>query len=349
MRSQTVEINNRKYLGSKYRLLNFITKVIRSKADKIDTFIDGFAGTGVVGNHFREFSNKVISNDILYSNYIINRAFLNSTETNVSEDKIITLLNNLNNSRPSKGYIYHNYGGSYFTFDNAALMDAIREKIEAYFQAGQCTEQEKCILLTSLAFAIDKVANTVGQYDAFLKHLGKDSYDNSGKHFIDSSVYKRIVLKLPKIEYDGNNEVYNRDLNDLIKTIRGDILYLDPPYNGRQYIDCYHVLENIMRWNKPKLYGITKKFARNNLKSDYSKKREAVSAFKELVAYAKADHIFLSYNSEGIIPDDRILEILGSKGKIEVFEQDYSIFGNGAGRSVKRDIKERLFYCRVNI
>lgn len=341
------DINNRKYMGSKYRLLDFITQIILSKVKKINVFIDGFAGTGVVGNNFRKYSKKIISNDMLFSNYIINKVFLNSTKKNVNINKIVNLVDNINKLPSIKGYVYNNFGGKYFTYENAGLIDSFREGIEESYIKNKCTEQEKYILLTSLLFAIDKVANTIGQYDAFLKHIGRNDYDNFGKHLIDSNVYKRIKLKIPSINFDGNNEVYNEDANNLIRKIEGDVLYLDPPYNNRQYIDCYHVLENIMRWNKPELYGKTRKFYRDNLKSKYSKKKEAVIAFKDLIDNAKVNHIFLSYNNEGIIPDDSIVEILRKKGILEKYEKEYNIFGNGAGKSNKRKIVERIFYCKV--
>jgi len=344
----TFDINNRKYIGSKYKLLKFIENTILSKVAQINIFIDGFAGTGVVANHFKKYAKKIISNDMLFSNYIINKVFLNSTESNVSINKIYKFIFEFNNAKPKKGYIFSNYGGTYFTYENAGIIDTIREKIEDLYLSGECTEQEQYVLLTSLLFAIDKVANTIGQYDAFLKNIGKSSYTKDGKHLIDSNVYKRLQLKVPKITYDGDNEVYNEDINILIRRIKGDVLYLDPPYNNRQYIDCYHVLENIMKWNKPKLYGKTKKFSRNNLKSKYSYKKEVIPVFKELITDSEVKHIFLSYNNEGIIDDKIIFEILSQKGKVDVFEEEYRIFGNGAGRSKKRLITERLFYCKVS-
>jgi adenine-specific DNA-methyltransferase len=141
--------------------------------------------------------------------------------------------------------------------------------------------------------------------------------------------------------------VYNEDLNHLIHRLEGEVLYLDPPYNGRQYIDCYHVLENILRWEKPRLYGTTRKFRREALKSRYSRRREAAQALAELIAAARCEHIFLSYNSEGIIPDEQLLAILKNKGAVEVLEREYAVFGNGAGCARRRFVRERLFYCRA--
>jgi adenine-specific DNA-methyltransferase len=108
------------------------------------------------------------------------------------------------------------------------------------------------------------------------------------------------------------------------------------------------VLENILRWQRPPLYGKTRKFARGALKSRYSSRPEAAQALAELVEAASSPHIFLSYNSEGIIPDEQIAAILGRKGRWEVFEREYAVFGNGAGSARRRAVRERIFYCRAD-
>lgn len=349
--SNRVNIFNRKYIGSKFRLLNFIEKVILSNSPRINIFFDGFAGTGCVAHHFKKFSKKIIANDNLFSNYVILKTFLNSTKRNVNIEKLEHYIEQFNNHKPIKGYAYANYGSSYFTKYNAGKIDYARETIEEYVTNNKITEQEKYILITSLLFAIDKVANTCGQYDAFLKHIGKDSYNKEGKHLIDSNVYKMLSLRMPRVEFDGSNVVFCKDLNELVKKldVEVDVLYLDPPYNTRQYCDNYHVLENIAKWIKPILHGKTKKFDRKDIKSKYSSKLTALSIFRDLISNCKAKHIYLSYNSEGIMPYKDIIEILSARGKVRVHEQPYSIFGNGAGVSKKRPIMERLFHCKVDL
>ncbi len=347
--TEQIDIHNRKYLGSKKRLLNFIEDVILSRVNKINVFIDGFAGTGVVSEHFSNIAESVIANDLLYSNYINCSTFLESTKNNIDVNKISLLLEELNSEKALEGYCWKNYGGTYFTYENAGIIDAVREKIEKYYKAAFINLHEKRILLTSLIYAVDKTANTVGQYDAFLKNIGEKTYDSNGSHRVDSNVYKKMKLRLPNINYKKNkyNKVYNKDLNTIINTLKGDVLYLDPPYNSRQYIDCYHVLENIVNWNKPELKGKTKKFEREHLKSLFSRKRDCDSAFSKLIENASSEHIFVSYNSEGIIPEQSIIDILKSKGILEIFKKEYPVFGNGAGRSRKRKIIEHIYYCRV--
>lgn len=344
-----LDVSNRKYLGSKYRLLDFLENTILNNV-KRDTgvFIDIFAGTGVVGNHFRKSFKKVIANDILFSNYITNKVFLNTAKDNTDLNKIEELINKLNALPPKANYFYKNYGDKYFTKQNSKYIDAIRAEIQKYKIEGLVTTQEYYVLLASLLFACDKVSNTVGQYDAFLKNIGSKHFEG-GKHLVDSNVYKKIELKMPRIIFDGINEVYCEDANSLIKKIKGDVLYLDPPYNTRQYSDCYHVLENIARWDKPALFGKTAKFDRSLIKSKYSSKIHAEYAFKELILAADVKHIFVSYNNEGIIDYEKMKEILSEKGEVKVFEQEYGVFGNGAGVSKNRKVIERLFYCKVNM
>ena len=92
---------------------------------------------------------------------------------------------------------------------------------------------------------MDKVANTVGHYDAYRKKM--DSFTP-------------IYLKVPKINYYiNNNKIYNMDANELVEQITPDLIYIDTPYNSRQYSDAYHLLENIIDWKFPKVYGVAKK------------------------------------------------------------------------------------------
>lgn len=340
------DIGSRKYIGSKDNLLPFLEKVIIEAAGgQMESFFDGFSGTGVVAEHFRRYSGKVLANDCLVSNYTVNRAFLNSSRDEIDMIKTASLIEDLNNLEPVAGYASRHFGGTYFTRENAGLIDAIRDAIDKLEANGQITGQEKTLLVTSLLYAADKAANTAGQYDAYLKGMGRESYEN-GRHRIDANVYKRIRLKRPFILYDGGNEVYHGDINTLAPTLQVETVYLDPPYNSRQYIDNYHVLENISTWEKPAVFGKTRKFNRDGLKSAYSRRATAAAALKELVTSLKCRHIFLSYNSEGIISDDDIITILEGRGRTEIFEKEYPVFGNGAGVSRKRNVVERVFYCK---
>ena len=64
-----LEINNRRFLGSKYKLLKFIENTVIENCKDIKTVIDVFSGTGVVGDLFVKAGKEVYFNDCLKSNY----------------------------------------------------------------------------------------------------------------------------------------------------------------------------------------------------------------------------------------------------------------------------------------
>jgi adenine-specific DNA-methyltransferase len=143
------------------------------------------------------------------------------------------------------------------------------------------------------------------------------------------------------------------DANELVEKISCDVLYIDPPYNSRQYSDYYHVLENLADWNKPMVYGKAKKMDRSHIKSKYSLK-SAPKVFSDLIKKAKCSHILVSYNNTGQSKDGRsnakmsdreIIDILRSRGRVEIFERKYRAFTTG--RSKGDGNRERIFYCKV--
>lgn len=329
-------LHNRRFLGNKYKLLDFINKVIEKKNIVFNSFCDLFAGTGVVGYHFNDKDTKVISNDTLYSSYIALKAFMGTKTAAVKKiSKKISYLNNLNTQ--DQNYFSNHFGGRYFTQQNAKKIGKIREKIDEI----SVNKTEKHILITSLIYAMDKVANTVGHYDAYREKLDKT---------------KSLKLRMPDIDFENNknNEIYKEDANELSRKIKCDLVYLDPPYNSRQYCDTYHLPENLAHWQKPKVFGKAKKMDRSDMKSGYCRK-EAPELFQDLVENLQCNHILLSYNNTGEskdgrsnakISDEEIMEILNQKGKVEVFKKGYKEFTTG--KSSGGENVERVFYCKVS-
>ena len=329
------QLQNRRYLGNKYKLLGFIEDIVFEKCGKINSFCDIFAGTGVVGERFNSPEIEIISNDFLSANYVCLRSFL-GTDKDFNES-ILQKIDYLNNLCPKEdNYFSIHFGGTYFSKENAKKIGAIREEIESISK----DENEKSILICSLLYAMDKVANTVGHYDAFRKNL---------------DTLQPIKLLMPKIDYlnNQNNKIYKEDANVLIRKISCDVLYIDPPYNSRQYSDAYHLMENLTKWEKPEVVGIAKKMDRSHIKSTYCLKN-ATRSFEDLINNAKCKHILLSYNNTGDSKDGRsnarmsdndILRILNNKGEVEIFEKDYKSFTTGKSNSDNN--VERIFYCKV--
>lgn len=329
------QLQNRRYLGNKYKLLGFIEDIVNEKCNGFNVFCDIFAGTGVVAERFNEKNIKVIANDFLASNYIPLKAFLGTSKIDFGEvERKVGLFNALEANEDN--YFSKHFGQTYFTLENARKIGAIREKIDEL----ATDENEKAVLITSLLYAVDKVANTVGHYDAYRKNL---------------DTIQPLRLLVPDFEAvnNANNEIYKEDASQLIRKISCDVLYIDPPYNSRQYSDAYHLLENLTTWGKPPVHGKAKKMDRSHIKSDYCL-QSASKAFADLIANADCKHILLSYNNTGEskdgrsnarISDEQIINILKSRGEVDIFERDYKAFT--AGKSDTDGHTERVFYCKV--
>ena len=335
MRLKTTAINNRRYLGNKYKLLPFITKVVEDNCNSISVFADLFAGTGSVSS---AFSNKrIITNDILYSCYICNVAWFGSQKYDPVKLKTIISKYNSIHSEESN-YMSDNFANTFFSYEDCSKIGVIREDIERMYYDGKINDRERALLITSLLYAMDKIANTCGHYDAFRHGVCFD---------------KHIELSYLEASNNNNNgnKCYNSNVNDIAKDIIADLVYLDPPYNSRQYCDAYHLLENVARWDKAKVYGVARKMDRSFLKSDYCTIK-ATESFEDLVKKLDCKYILLSYNnmkqkgndrSNAKMSDEDILRILNIKGNVRVFSEKYKSFTTG-----KSDIKgneERLFLC----
>lgn len=332
-------INNRRYLGSKYKLLDFIDETIKNNCGEYNSVFDVFGGTGVVSNYFLEKGKKIYINDILKSNYCIYRAFLGNEK--FSENKIKKIIDEYNKiSDLEENYFSKNYKNTYFSENDCKKIGYIRENINKKFENKEINEREKYILIASLLYSMDKIANTVGHYDAYRK---KQKLEDCFEMY-NLDINKNQTIK---------NEIYNMDSNELAKKIKADIVYIDPPYNSRQYGDAYHLLENVAEWKKPKVYGVAKKMDRSKIKSNYCTNK-ASNAFKDLIKNCNCKYIIVSYNnmgqkgnarSQAKISDTEILEILNQKGKVKVFEQDFNFFTTG--KTHIDNHKERLFLCEV--
>jgi adenine-specific DNA-methyltransferase len=332
---------NRKYLGSKRQLREWLSDRICAIAGNPLTFIDGFFGTGSVSVAMAGRGvQKITAVDTLRSNCVILRGFTTPCP------RIMTLLDHLNAVPPMEGYIDSSYSGTYFTAANCRRMDGMREEIERLLRDGEVCAAEHDVLLASFLLAADRVANTIGQYDAFLKNIAGLNRVG-GRHLLDERVRTPFIMQ-PLGRISGTTfDVREGDMLALAPSLEADAAYFDPPYNHRQYCDNYHVLENLARWEKPPLFGKTRKFDRAGLKSPFSQKQKAVGALRRLVEAARAPHVFLSYSSEGILKGDEISAILSARGRATVMEIPYPVFGNGAGVSRRRSVTEYLFHLAV--
>ncbi|MDD2636939.1 MAG: DNA adenine methylase [Bacteroidales bacterium] len=330
-------IGNRRYTGSKRIILEDIYKAIVPYCKGKIVFADLFAGTGVVSSFMLEKGMDVIVNDTLKSNFIAYQAWFGQGKIDIEKiNRIIKEFNSLDGKKIKDNYFSNVYGDKYFSIIDAKKIGYIRDKVEEI----SLTEREKSVLITSLMYTTDKIANTVGHFEHFLSKKPEE---------------KGIFLRPLKLEkFAGRAIIYNIDANELVRKIDCDIAYIDPPYNARQYINFYHVLENLVLWKKPTEFeGVSMKFKRDHLKSDYSRSKAPI-VFKDLIDNLKAEVIVVSYNntyfarssaSNNKISENELVQILSSKGKVITKEIKHKFFNSG--KTNFKNHKEILYICKV--
>ncbi|MDR2841339.1 MAG: DNA adenine methylase [Paludibacter sp.] len=305
------------YIGSKYKLSGFISETIKSVvgydlSDKV--FCDIFAGTGIVGRNFKQNVKSVICNDTEFYSYVLNKNYIEN-HTNFEYKNLLSELNCLEGIN---GFIFEEYSENgkserlYFSEQNGKKIDAVRQKIEYWKKERQITDNQYYFLLTSLLESADKVANTASVYGAFLKQIKK-------------SAQKELIIEPALFPLNKNeHKVYNEDANTLIHKISGDILYLDPPYNARQYGANYHLLNTIAEYKPFVPRGKTG--LRNYQKSKYCSKNIVNLEFENLIKNANFKYIFLSYNNEGLMSVEDLKQIMIKYGKYNLQQIGYQRF-----------------------
>lgn len=302
-----------RYIGSKANLLKNIENCISTNIHtRQKSFCDIFSGTGVVARYFKPHY-EIISNDALFFSYIIQKSLVENNSAPKFDKLKVSVKNPFdyleNASFPDANkFIEENYspsgkaGRMYFTSENARRIDFIRTTIEQWKIEKKLTETEYYYLLASLIEAVPAVSNITGTYGAYLKNW-------------DKRAYKKIELPQFDVQNNNrNNKAYNEDVFDLQKHVSGDILYIDPPYNSRQYAPNYHVLETIARYDNPVLTGVTGMRPYTDQKSVFCSKHEVNDAFEQLIRNADFSHIVLSYSSAGLMNADFIEKTLKDNG-----------------------------------
>lgn len=340
-----------RYIGNKTNLLKNINQVIKDNCNGNEkVFCDLFSGTSSVARFFKN-RYKIISNDILYFSYVLQRATITNNEipdfeklkNKLNVENVLDYLETINiNRKKYKTFIYDNYSPNdncermYLTPENAKRIDYIRTTIEKWKKENLIKENEYFYLLATLIEGVPFVSNITGTYGAYLKDWDKRAFK------------KFEMIRLNVVNNNEENECYREDANELIKKVSGDILYIDPPYNSRQYLPNYHLLETIARYDEPQINGKTGIRTYTEEKSNYCIKSKVYDELEELIKNAKFKHIIMSYNQEGLLKKEEIEQILkkyGDKDTYKLYQIPYKQYENKLTKKIEKHY-EYIFYIK---
>lgn len=345
-----------RFIGNKTQLLENIKEVIDKHVTNAHSFCDIFSGTASVARFFKQWY-EIYSNDILFFSYCLQRGTIeNQNKPDFNKlfqvtgiENPISYLNNMctenmETLQIEKRFFQNNYapkgGRMYVTDDNALRIDFARNTVEKWNGMGLLSEDEYFYLVASIIEGIPFVSNISGTYGAFNKKW-------------DSRSHKTFALiELPVINNGMNNKSYNADGAAVLQSISGDILYIDPPYNERQYLPNYHILETAAKYDFPTLRGVTGQRPYKLERSEFCSKKTVVAAFDSLLKNANFKHIILSYNTDGIMNLDEIEATMKKYGISSTFEVNYIPYRRFKSKSTvtkTEELKEMLVYIQREV
>lgn len=349
------------YIGNKRALLSFIGNSLEDikkelGKDKLVTF-DGFAGSGIVSRYFKQHSSKVYSNDLEPYSCLITKSYL----TNISEidletlGELILFINSEKYTQrfgigiieklyaPKNTKVIRNGERCFFTNENAKIIDNIRRLID------EITEPQiyKNLLLSNLLHTCSVHTNTSGVFKGFYKskNTGIGKFGGDGENAL-KRIMGEISLDVNVFSnYETDYEVYNGDTNQIVKLLpKTSVAYYDPPYNQHPYGSNYHILNTVLSYKEPTNMSKVSGIPTDWNKSEYNYKERAQNSLNNLIKDTNSDFILLSYNDEGIIPEDKIYEIMSSYGIVEVKRQKYDTFKGSRNLKDRNNKVEELLY-----
>ncbi|HSL70841.1 MAG TPA: DNA adenine methylase, partial [Longimicrobiales bacterium] len=319
-----------RYIGNKTRLLGFIRRVLRQRAVAPGRALDPFCGTASVARALKRWGFSVVAADVMRYAYVFGRAYVETAAhprfaqpVQLGYHRVRSfsaLLRALADLPPLHGFTYQNFTPAsstahrrmYFTPENGARIDAIRTWLHDAQRNHLLSDDAFYLLLAALIEAADRVANTTGVYAAYVKSW-------------QPNAVRALELRPERIIAGNSCHAYQQDAVELVAGFGPfDLLYLDPPYNTRQYPGYYHVPELIATgWfeQPPALRGKTGLLPDAHLRSVWCSVRKAEAALETLLASAECRDVVMSYNAEGIIPESTIERLLKEFGRRATYQR----------------------------
>jgi adenine-specific DNA-methyltransferase len=293
-----------KYLGSKRALIDPITEAVRALLPNGGRVCDLFSGTARVGHALKGRGYEVWSNDLNAYAHVLATAYVQADADRWSAPAQ-RLIAELNDTSPQPGWFTRAFceDARYFTPQNGARIDAMRDRIAAL----SLEPELEAIALTALMEAADRVDSTAGVQMAYMKQWAPRAL-------------KPLDLRLPGL-LPRPGRATRADAVEIAPEVEADLVYLDPPYNQHSYLGNYHVWESLVLWDRPETYGVAnKRIDVRTRKSAFNSRPGIGPALKAVIEAVRAPHLIVSFNDEGYLSREQLIEMLSVRGPVRVIE-----------------------------
>ncbi len=297
-----------KYLGSKRALLDPIAAAVSTLLPEGGHVCDLFSGSARVGHALKGFGFRVWSNDHNAYAHALASAYV-AADRDRWHDKAKAVLADLATTPPAAGWFTRAFceDARYFTPENGARIDAMRDRIEAMGLEPEL----KAVALVSLMEAADRVDSTAGLQMAYMKSWAPRAL-------------KPLELRMPALQpavAAGPCRATRADALETAAAFDGDLVYLDPPYNQHSYLGNYHVWESLILWDRPETYGVAnKRIDVKTRKSAFNSRPGIGPALQAVIDAIRAPNLIVSFNDEGYLSRDQLVEMLSARGHVQVVE-----------------------------
>lgn len=327
-----------RFMGSKSKLLSEIWSV--ASQFNVDTVVDLFSGSGIVGYMFKAQGKSVISNDYMAMSATFTKAMIeNNTVTLPLEEAERLLVAH----KESDHFVSTKFQGLYYTDEENDRIDTLRTNIAAIRDP-----YKHAIAMTALIRACTKkrprgiFTYTGHRYDDGRKDLQK----SLAEQFLDAvEAVNSAVFDNGKV-----NRSKHGDAMDL-RVEQADLVYIDPPYysplSDNEYVRRYHFVEGLARdWKGVEIqeHTQTKKF--KSYPTPFSTRKGAADAFDRLFKKFANSILIVSYSSNSLPTQDEMVAIMAKyKKHVEVIPIDYKYsFGNqNEAKTHRNSVQEYLF------
>jgi adenine-specific DNA-methyltransferase len=351
------------YIGNKRGLIPFIAKGVELVKQKLGkqklSFLDLFAGSGVVSRFMKQHSDLIVANDIEDYTSIVNACYLaNQSRIDwVQAREQLTWLEHTIETDWRRGFIAELYAPLddhniqpgervFYTRRNAEYIDTARQHIE------RLPPDFRFLFLAPLIVAASIHNNTGGVFKGFYKNRrGIGAFGGEAANAL-TRILGAIQLRLPVLsEFECQVEIRQSDARELCRQLQAefDLVYLDPPYNQHPYGSNYFMLNLIARYERPgslsNVSGIPTGWAR----SPFNKPQSARDALFSVIEHTPARYFLISYNSEGFIQKGDFIAFLKQRGTLTMLETRYNTY-RASRNLMNRDpyVTEYLFLLERN-